>query len=76
MSLEAFNGFINIQFAHMNALIGGATCKRGVRLPVYIQRRSTVKTELLSTLPTCSVPNNRCFINPSAENIVATFIPL
>ena len=76
MTLKAFNGFINIQLAHMNALIGRTARKRGICLPINIQRRSAMKTKLLSTLSTSSVPDNRRFVNPSAENIIPALIPL
>lgn len=76
MSNECFDRLIISQFANVNLLICAATGEWVVCLPVYIKSRRIVEWELLGGFTGDGVPNDRCLVDASRENVVAALIPL
>lgn len=59
MSLEALDGFIDVEFTNVDTLICGAGGEARVGLPVHVQRGRTVERKLLSAIPGRRVPDYR-----------------
>lgn len=75
MSLKTFHRLIDAQLANVNALISRAAGKRVIGLPVDVESGGRMETELLSALATRGIPDNRRFVNTSAEDKVTPFVP-
>ncbi len=58
MTLEGFDGFVDAQLAHVDALVGGAGREAVVVLPVDVERRRRVEGELLRAVPRTRVPDD------------------
>lgn len=76
VALEGFNWFVYSEPTYMDALISTAGCEGLIGLPVHIQGRSVVKSELLSALSGRGVPYDRRFVHSGRENVVAALVPL
>lgn len=73
--LEALNWFIDVEFTDVDALVSGATSERCIGLPINVEGRSAMETELLSTLAAGGVPNDGGLVDTGAEDVITAFIP-
>ena len=69
VSLESLDGFVDAQFAHVDALIRGAGREAVVALPVHVERRRRVEGELLVTVTRTRVPDDRRLCRARNESI-------